>query len=154
MRFTGTIEAKTDAKGRIFLPAVFRKALCEEELTDLILARDAFESCLVIYTKFAWETRLNELRARLNSWDAKHKMVFRQFVADVVPFGLDGNGRFLVPKRFMQYAGIESEVTFLGMDDTIEIWAKVRTEDGFMSAADFSVGLQEVMSRRVDEVSL
>ena len=27
MRFLGNIEAKTDVKGRVFLPAVFRKVL-------------------------------------------------------------------------------------------------------------------------------
>ena len=29
MRFLGNIEAKTDAKGRVFLPAQFRKILVE-----------------------------------------------------------------------------------------------------------------------------
>ena len=40
MRFTGTIEAKADAKGRVFFPAMFRKVLAsagEEQLFSLAL---------------------------------------------------------------------------------------------------------------------
>ena len=49
MRFTGTIEAKADAKGRVFFPAMFRKVLASAGEEQLVLSRDAFQPCLVLY---------------------------------------------------------------------------------------------------------
>ena len=43
MRFTGTIEAKADAKGRVFFPAMFRKVLASAGEEQLVLSRDAFQ---------------------------------------------------------------------------------------------------------------
>ena len=42
MRFTGTIEAEADAKGRVFFPAMFRKVLASAGEEQLVLSRDAF----------------------------------------------------------------------------------------------------------------
>ena len=47
MRFLGNIEAKTDAKGRAFLPAVFRKVLQASGEENLVLRKDIFQQCLV-----------------------------------------------------------------------------------------------------------
>ena len=122
MRFLGNIEAKTDAKGRVFLPAVFRKelqAFCEERL---VLRKDIFQSCLVLYPESVWNQQIDILRQRLNRWNKDEWQLFRQFVSDVEPVSLDGNGRFLIPKRYMKLANIEQTVKFIGIDDTIEIW--------------------------------
>ena len=43
MRFLGNIEAKTDAKGRVFLPAVFRKQLQTAGEEQLVLRIAAAE---------------------------------------------------------------------------------------------------------------
>ena len=48
MRFLGNIEAKTDAKGRAFLPAVFRKVLQASGEENLVLRKDVFQKCLVL----------------------------------------------------------------------------------------------------------
>lgn len=145
MQFLGNSEAKTDAKGRVFLPAAFRKQL--QAATDgcLIMRKDTYQDCLVLYPESVWNEQMNELRSRLNRWDAKHRMIFRQFVSDVEIVALDSNGRFLIPKRYLKLAGIGQEVRFVGMDDTIEIWAKEKTEQPFMSAEDFGKELGELM---------
>ena len=49
MRLLGNIEAKVDAKGRVFLPAVFRKGLQTEREESLVMRKDVFQSCLVLY---------------------------------------------------------------------------------------------------------
>ena len=49
MRFLGNIEAKTDAKGRAFLPASFRKILQVSGEENLVLRKDVFQPCLVVY---------------------------------------------------------------------------------------------------------
>ena len=42
---------------------------------------------------------------------------------------LDSNGRMLIPRRFLEHAGIKSDVRFNGMDEVIEIWSKQAAED-------------------------
>ena len=78
-------------------------------------------------------------------------MIFRQFVADVEEVSLDSNGRILLPKRYLKMAGIEQEVRFIGIDDTIEIWAKERLGQPFMSPEDFSREFEKIMSKKEGE---
>ena len=128
MRFLGNIEAKTDVKGRAFLPAVFRKVLQASGSETLILRKDIFQPCLVLYPESVWNEQQDTLRRRLNRYNAQHQQIFRQFVSEVELVTLDGNGRFLIPKRYLQMAGIQQDVKFIGMDDTIEIWANDKVE--------------------------
>lgn len=145
MRFLGNIEAKTDAKGRVFLPAVFRKQLQAASEERLVLRKDVHQQCLVLYPESVWFATQEELQQRLNKWNARHRMIFRQFVSDAEVVVPDGNGRILLPKRYLQMAGIAGEVRFIGMDDTIEIWAKERTEQPFMAPDEFSQALDELL---------
>ena len=145
MRFLGNIEAKTDVKGRAFLPAVFRKVLQASGSETLILRKDIFQPCLVLYPESVWNEQQDTLRRRLNRYNAQHQQIFRQFVSEVELVTLDGNGRFLIPKRYLQMAGIQQDVKFIGMDDTIEIWAAEKVEASMMSAADFGAAMQSVM---------
>lgn len=80
-----------------------------------------------------------------------HQMIFRQFAADVEELGIDSNGRILLPKRYLKMAEIAQEVRFIGMDDTIEIWAKEKLEQPFMSPEDFSRELERIMSKKERE---
>lgn len=145
MRFLGNSEAKTDAKGRVFLPAMFRKQLQAAAEESLILRKDTYQDCLVLYPESVWNEQMNELRNRLNRWNSKHQMIFRQFVSDVEIITLDGNGRFLIPKRYLKLAHIVEEVRFIGMDDTIEIWSKETAEKPFMAPEEFEKELEEIM---------
>jgi MraZ protein len=62
MRFLGNIEAKTDAKGRAFLPAVFRKTLQSAGEEQLVLRKDVFQPCLVLYPESVWNEQMDILR--------------------------------------------------------------------------------------------
>ena len=144
-RFLGNIEAKTDAKGRVFIPVTFRKQLQAASEESLVLRKDVFQDCLVLYPESVWFRTQNELRCRLNKWDARQQAVFRQFVSDAEVVVPDANGRILIPRRYLQMAGIRSDVRFIGMDDTIEVWAKERADVPFLEAEDFSQALQEAL---------
>lgn len=146
MRFLGNIEAKADAKGRIFLPSVFRKVLQASGEENLVLRRDVFQKCLVLYPESVWNAQMDELRSRLSRWNAAHQQIFRQFVSDVEMLTLDGNGRFLLPKRYMQMVDIEQSVKFIGMGDTIEIWSTTLTEKPFLEADEFGAALEDIMN--------
>jgi MraZ protein len=145
MRFLGNIEAKTDAKGRVFLPATFRKMLQASGEELLVMRKDIHQKCLVLYPESVWNERVDALRARVNEWDDEGKMVLRQYMKEAEILSLDGNGRFLIPKRYLQMAEIDQTVRFIGMTDTIEIWAAEKVEEPFMAQADFSAKLKEIM---------
>lgn len=150
IRFLGNIEAKTDNKGRVFIPATFRKQLAEAAENCLVLRKDVFQDCLVLYPESVWFDTQNQLRQRLNKWSAREQAIFRQFVSDAEIVTPDGNGRILLPKRYLQMAGIQNEVRFIGMDDTIEIWAKERADQPFMEPEAFSTALEEALSRTIE----
>ena len=146
MRFIGNIEAKTDNKGRVFLPACFRRILQSGGCDKVMLRKDVYQDCLVLYPFSSWNEQLDLLRSRLDKWNSKHQMIFRQFVADVEELNIDSNGRILLPKRYLNIAGIKQEVRFIGMDDTIEIWAKEKVEKPFMEAEEFGRELENIMT--------
>ncbi len=146
MRFLGNIEAKADAKGRAFLPATFRKVLQTGGEERLVLRKDVFQTCLVLYPESVWNEQMDSMRQQLNRWNKTQQQVFRQFVSDVELVSLDGNGRFLIPKRFQRMANIEQEIRFIGMGDTIEIWSNSEAEQQKMSAEDFGNALEELMT--------
>jgi MraZ protein len=146
MRFLGNIEAKIDAKGRAFLPATFRKILQAAGEEGLVLRKDVFQSCLVLYPESVWNEQMDAMRQRLNRWNKQQQQVFRQFVSEVELITLDGNGRFLIPKRYQRMAAIEQDIKFVGMGDTIEIWGLQKAEEQQMSPEDFSNALEELMA--------
>lgn len=145
MRFLGNIEAKMDAKGRAFLPATFRKVLQAGGEERLVLRKDVFQPCLVLYPESVWNGQMDLMRSKLNRWNKQQQEVFRKFVSEVEVLTLDGNGRFLVPKRYQRMAEIELDIRFIGMGDTIEMWSTQKAEKEQMSVEDFGQALEELM---------
>ena len=146
MRFIGNIEAKTDAKGRAFLPAIFRKILQAAGEERLVMRKDIHQQCLVLYPESIWNEQMDLLRQRLNRWSKEQQRVFRQFVSEVEVLTLDGNGRFLISKRYQKLAAIEQDIKFVGMGDTIEIWSVREAEQSQMDPEEFSQATEELMS--------
>ena len=146
MRFLGNIEAKVDAKGRVFLPSNFRKVLQSGGGEGLVLRKDVFQPCLVLYPESVWNQQMDEMRARLNRWNREHQRIFRQFVSDVEAVALDSNGRFLIPKRYLAMTGITQTVRFIGMGDSIEIWSEQNSQNPFMEPEEFGAALESIMA--------
>ena len=146
MRFLGNIEARTDAKGRAFLPAAFRKVLQAAGEENLVLRKDVFQQCLVIYPESVWNEQTDALRARLNRWNPAHQQIYRQYVSDVELLTLDASGRILLPRRYLQMAAIEQNIKFIGMGDTIEVWSSELTQKPFMEPEAFGKALETIMT--------
>ena len=146
MRFLGNIEAKTDTKGRAFLPAVFRKVLQASGEENLVLRKDVFQKCLVIYPESVWNERLDQLKQQLRPWKQAHQQMFRQFVSEAEVVTLDGNGRFLISKRLQKNAEIDQDIQFIGMDDTIEIWSPTNLEKTLKTDEEFGTEFEDIMN--------
>lgn len=146
MRFTGNIDAKVDAKGRLFLPATFRKILQGSGEESLVLRRDVFQDCLVLYPASVWDAQVDAITARTNMFDATGRSHLRRFVAAAEAVVLDGNGRLLIPRRYLEAAGIVSEVRFIGVDNTIEIWDREAADRLLDEPDSLAAGLQQMMT--------
>jgi MraZ protein len=145
MRFLGNIEAKTDAKGRVFLPATFRKVLQAASEEVLVMRRDVHQKCLVLYPLSIWNIRMDMLLQHVNPFDDESQMVFREFVSAATELTIDGNGRLLLPKSALEEAEIIQAVRFIGMNDTIEIWASEKASQPFLSQTDFAAKMKAIM---------
>ena len=144
--FLGNIEAKIDAKGRAFLPSVFRKVLQASGEECLVLRRDVFQKCLVLYPESVWNERLDLLKAQLRPWKQTHQQMFRQFVSEAEVVTLDGNGRVLITKRLQKIAAIEQDIQFIGMDNTIEIWSPKNLEQTLKNDEEFGKEFENIMN--------
>ena len=146
MRFLGNIEAKTDAKGRAFLPAIFRKVLQASGEENLVLRKDVFQKCLVLYPESVWNERLDMLKGQLRPWKPAHQQMFRQFVSEAEVVTLDGNGRFLISKRLQKVAEIDQDIQFIGMDDTVEIWSPKNLTQTLKTEEEFGIEFENIMN--------
>ena len=129
--FLGKIDAKLDAKGRVFVPSVFRKVLSEEERERVVVRMEADEKYLLVYPESVWNRQVVELQSKLNEWDPEDQMLLMQFVGDAEVLEFDAQGRVLLPKRLQMRMGLENEIVFVGMVDRIAMWNKSVYEEQF-----------------------
>lgn len=151
MRFTGNIDAKTDDKGRVFVPATFRKLLQQANLDSLILRKDIFQQCLVLYPENVWDAMVDAIAERTNPFDSKGRAAMRGFVAGAERISIDGNGRILIPRRYLESADIQGEVRFIGMDDSIEIWNRQKAESLLDTPDSLAESLELLMNNENHE---
>jgi MraZ protein len=142
--FIGNIDAKVDAKGRVFVPADFRKTLLLTGDRRLIMRKDIYEDCLVLYPAQVWEAELTVLRSKLKKYGKQARQIYRKFIQDSELVELDANGRILIPKRYLQLAGINADVRFMGMDQTIEIWNPQRLDSPDIDDAAFEEFMDKI----------
>lgn len=150
MSFIGQIGAKLDAKNRVFFPAGFRRVLQEAKEIRLVVRKDVFENCLVVYPESQWRAEVENVRSRLSRFDADHQKVYRKLISEAQEVTLDSSGRMLLSRNLLDKAGIAQDVLFVGMEQTIEIWAGTAGADDkrepFMSDKEFVDSIKELMT--------
>ena len=151
MRFTGNIDAKTDEKGRVFIPASFRKQIQQASLDNMILRKDIFQQCLVLYPKNIWHEMVDAITQRTNPFDSKGRAALRGFVAGAEQISIDANGRILIPRRYLEAADIRNEVRFIGMDKSIEIWNRQKAEELLDNPESLAENLETLMNTTTHE---
>ena len=145
--FLGKIDAKLDAKGRVFVPSVFRKVLSEEERERVVVRMEADEKYLLVYPESVWNRQVVELQSKLNEWDLEDQMLLMQFVGDAEVLEFDAQGRVLLPKRLQMRMGLENEIVFVGMVDRIAMWNKSVYEEQFAVKVKLSERLKMLGSK-------
>jgi MraZ protein len=138
--FTGRFEHTIDSKGRVSLPSRFREILSTSYADDRLIITSFTDPCLIAYPVAEWRTFEEKVRS-LPRFDPRVMQVKRVLVSGATECPIDKNGRVLIPPVLRQFAGLEREVVWAGMVDTIEIWSKDNWERMFASARGDIAGL-------------
>ena len=110
------------------------------------MRKDFFQDCLVLYPESVWNEQMDTMRSKLSPFNPQHQRIYRKYMSEVEVVTLDGNGRLLIPRRYLEIAEIKQDVRFIGMGKNIEIWAREKIEEGKMENEEFGKALAEVMS--------
>ena len=134
--FLGRYEKRLDGKGRLSLPAPFRRAAADGPLVLLQYQAPA----LTLFPEEPWGTirdRLAEYR-RSHPGAAAHVRRITSFAVEVTP---DKTGRILIPAWLQEAASLNGEALVVGSLDRIEIWNPglfdSHLEDGAPDATEF-----------------
>lgn len=115
--FLGSYQHSLDAKGRVSLPAPFRRG---SQAESFVLIR-VHEDALTLYPDEAWEgveDRLKEMLERRPEF--RHKVL--KLTGDAMRVSPDSQGRILIPERLRDEIGLDEEALIVGALDKIEIW--------------------------------
>ena len=121
--FDGESNHPADGKGRVSLPARFRKML-PDELVLLLSPDEGFPS-LYIYSEEAYEKWAEALIQSMgglpeNLGSSQH--IRREIFGRVRRVSIDSAGRILIPAELRQAASLGKTVKIIGVSDRIEIW--------------------------------
>lgn len=118
--FIGEFEdIPVDPKGRLIVPASFRKAL-PQGIGSLIVA-EWFEGCLAAFDPEGWNQLVQQLRG-LDRSQKQTRQLIRRLAGRAAEVKLDRQGRILIPRKLLDLVGIADRATMSGAIEKIEIW--------------------------------
>lgn len=114
--FTGEYGHSVDAKNRIFVPSKFRDELGE----TFMVVRDIRKPILKMYSLAGWEAYIAPIREKERKVAERALRYLHRNAAQVSP---DSQGRILLSKELLGYAGIIKDAVIVGCSDYAEIWS-------------------------------
>lgn len=121
MVFFGEYQVSFSAPGRIVLPKKLRELL----KGNTFIVTKGFDMCLAGYDKEDWEKRaasLLEVSLLEKELIEKRRFLF----SSTVYLEIDDQGRFVLPRTLLEYAGLDTKVVIVGTGDHFEIWSPER----------------------------
>jgi len=112
----GEYNHNIDEKGRVSVPAKFR-----DDLGASFIVTKGLDNCLFIYSKIEWntfETKLKDLP--LTNPNARNFIRF--FFSGATECELDKQGRINIPQNLREYAGLNKDLSIIGVSTRVEIW--------------------------------
>ena len=136
--FIGEYTVKVDDKGRLVFPSAFKSVMPSGEDLRFVIKKDIFTDCLEMYTFREWERQSEEVKSRLNFFNRKHALFWREYMRDRAIVEPDPKlGRISIPKKLLEAIGVNKEVVFAGNDFKIEIWAREKYSESVVSGEEF-----------------
>lgn len=136
--FIGEYTGKLDDKGRLVLPSALKGSMPEGGDMRFVIKRDLFDDCLEMFTFEEWQRRSEEVKSKLNFFNAEHSRFWREYMRNRAVVEPDPKlGRISIPAKLLESIGVIREVVFSGNDYKIEIWAKEKYESGAISNEEY-----------------
>ena len=128
-RFRGESQHKVDTKGRVSIPALFRRVLeaGDPDWTEglrpqlVIVYGDHRRKYLECYTIEA----IDEVDAKISKMprgSIERRMLERMIHGQSFPTEVDGDGRLVLPQKLREKIGLQDEAFFIASGDTFQIW--------------------------------
>lgn len=114
--FIGEFSHSLDEKGRVNVPAKFRKGLVK----GLVVTR-GIDRCLSVYPRDEWQQIAGKL-ASLPLSQHKSRAFTRLILAGAWDANLDSQGRIVLPEYLRKYASLTKHVIVAGLYNRFEIW--------------------------------
>src|SRR3989344_3885645 len=114
--FIGEFQHTIDTKGRVALPAKFRRNVSG----GAIITR-GLDHCLFIFTKKDWQN-LAEKLISLPLAQANSRAFVRLMLSGASDVGLDSQGWILIPDYLRGYASLKKSAKVIGVYNRMEIW--------------------------------
>ena len=121
--FKGTYHYRLDAKGRLPVPAPFRRLLATVGARTLVVT--LLDECLAAYPPAEWE-RLEAQVIALPAFSKPVKGLARLLASRAVDCELDVQGRILLPPGLRKAGALGREATVVGVLNRFEVWAPER----------------------------
>ena len=128
--FRGVATFNLDAKGRMAVPARFRKQLdvcCEGRL---VITIDHADRCLQVYPLPEWELVEQKLSA-LPSLNQQVRRLKRMLLGYATECEMDSHCRVLLPAKLREFAGLDKNTVMIGQGNKFELWDE-QTWNGLM----------------------
>ncbi len=117
--FFGEFEYRLDEKGRVPMPPKYRR-----DLEDGLVLSQGTEACINVYPHAEWEKMANSLTSSGTLTASKMRRLKRAIFATAFSSNIDGQGRIALPLALRKYAGIESDIVVVGVNNYLELWSK------------------------------
>ena len=114
--FIGEHTHTIDSKGRLSVPAKFRR-----QLENGIVLTRGLDSCLWLYTPDEW-SKLATALAALPLSNKQSRAFSRLMLAGAWDAEVDTQGRVMIPEYLRDYASLKKHVTVAGLYNRVEIW--------------------------------
>ncbi|ATO46690.1 hypothetical protein C5L30_000872 [Companilactobacillus farciminis] len=138
--FMGEFHHTLDTKGRVIVPAKFRKLL-----GDKFVITRGMDGCLFGYPIEQWEKLEAQLdKLPLTKKDARAFTRFFYSAAAEVEF--DKQGRINLSAPLIKFAKLEKDCVIVGVSDRIEIWDAERWNEFSQEAEDNFEEISEKMT--------
>jgi MraZ protein len=132
-RFRGRFDYCLDEKGRINIPAKFRKALNPSADETFVICRSP-GGCLRAYAQDAWNIYEDELANRPQTPETlEHRRLLYNSISDST---LDAQGRIMLTPQQIKLIGLSKNVTLVGQNEYLEIWDTAAFDQRYSKGAD------------------
>jgi MraZ protein len=112
-----------DDQGRLVLPVRWR-----EELGPSVVITRGLDECLFVFPADRFERLARQLE-RLAFAKSDSRALSRYLFAEALADSPDEQGRIVITPALRQYAGLDAQVTVVGVNDRIEIWNPRRYDE-------------------------